>query len=286
MPGNAKAVLAAMLLALGILATSAAVSAADEPLRYELKFEAPNTHLMDITIRASGLDGKSAEFAIPAWAPGSYLIENYWTYVQGFHALGPDGQPLAWHKTDEQTWRIDLNRATSATVEYEIYADTLQNNEAQYNERHAFIGGPAVWMYLVNGKERPIELSIAVPTGWKVATGMTRVSENNFRADDYNWFADAPLEISDFKEQTFEFAGTKYHVVDHDIMSQQDFTKFTGDTRENRPSNRAYVHRRCRHSGAASAVQGILVSLSRLAENRRRARAPELDADQFLERLG
>jgi predicted metalloprotease with PDZ domain len=228
----AKNALAATLLALAILATSAGARAASEALRYELKFEAPNTHLMRVTIHASDLDGKSAQFAMPDWAPGSYQIENYWMFVQGFHVLGPDGQALAWRKTDEQTWQIDLNRATSATVEYEIYANTLSNNEAQYNEKHAFIGGPAVWMYLVNGKDRPIELSIAAPEGWKVATGMTRASENNFKAANYDWFADAPLEISDFKEQTFEFAGTKYHVICHDIISQQDFAKFTGDTQK------------------------------------------------------
>ncbi|MGB9335759.1 MAG: PDZ domain-containing protein [Candidatus Acidiferrales bacterium] len=227
---KARAAIVAALLALGILAMGTSARAAGDALRYELKFEAPSTHLMDITIHASGLDGKSADFAIPAWAPGSYQIENYWMYVQGFHALGPDRQSLAWRKTDEETWRIDLNRATSVTVEYELYANTLANNEAQYNEKHAFIGGPAVWMYLVGGKERPIELSIAVPSGWKVATGLSRDAAGSFRAADYDWLADSPLEISDFKEQTFEFAGTKYHVIDHDIIGQKDFTKFTGDT--------------------------------------------------------
>ena len=230
MQRNSRLAVLAILAAFAILTTGGNVRAADETLRYELKFEAPNTHLMDITIRASGLDGKNAEFAIPAWAPGSYQIENYWMLVQGFRALAPDGQPLAWHKTDQQTWEIDLNRANFITVEYSIYANTLQNNHAQYNERHAFIGGPSVWMYLVNGKDRPIDLSIAVPGNWKVATGMTHLSANNYHAESYDWFADEPLEISDFKEQTFEFAGTKYHVIDHDIIGQQDFTKFTGDT--------------------------------------------------------
>jgi predicted metalloprotease with PDZ domain len=230
MSRNSRLAIVATVFAFAIMMTGASVRAADETLRYELKFEAPNTHLMDITIHASGLDGKSAEFAIPTWAPGTYQIENYWMLVQGFRVLGPDGHDLVWHKTDQQTWRVDLNRATSVTVEYSIYANTLQNNHAQFNEKHAFIGGPSVWMYLVNGKDRAIDLSIAVPDNWKVATGMTHTSANNYHADSYDWFADAPLEISDFKEQTFEFAGTKYHVISHDVIGHDDFTKFTGDT--------------------------------------------------------
>ena len=133
MQRNSRLAVLAILAAFAILTTGGNVRAADETLRYELKFEAPNTHMMDITIHASGLDGKNAEFAIPAWAPGSYQIENYWMLVQGFRALAPDGQPLAWHKTDQQTWEIDLNRANFITVEYSIYANTLQNNHAQYN---------------------------------------------------------------------------------------------------------------------------------------------------------
>jgi predicted metalloprotease with PDZ domain len=220
---------AAMLVGFAVATAPIARAQTDATLHYELKFEAPNTHLMDVTIRAAGLDGKSAEFAIPDWAPGSYYIENYWMYVQGFHVEGADGKALAWHKIDEQTWHIDLNLASSVIVSYQIYGNTLANNHAQYNERHAFIGGPAVWMYLVNGKERPTDLSIAVPNGWRVATGMTRTDESHFKAASYDWFADSPLEISDFKEQTFEFAGTTYRVIDHDVIGQKDFTRFTGD---------------------------------------------------------
>lgn len=201
-------------------------------LEYQLKFDAPNTHLMDVTIQASDLDGKTAEFALPDWAPGSYYIENYWMNVQNFEAKSESGQALTWHKTDEQTWHIELNGAKTATISYKMYGNTLQNNCAQYNEDHAFIGGPSLWMYEVGGKERPINLEIAVPSGWKVATGMTHNGDNRFSAVSYDWFADEPLEISDFKEQTFDFGGAKYHVIVHDKEGKKDFTGFTADTQK------------------------------------------------------
>ncbi len=155
-----------------LLLVPAAASA--QTLRYELRFEKPNTHLMDVTIEAAALSGPAAEFAMPDWAPGAYFIENYAARVQGFSALGPDEQPLTWRKTDSQTWRVDLRNANSVTVHYQIYANTLQNNNAQYNDRHAFIGGPAVWMYLVGAKERPVELRIAVPAKVTVSSSSRR----------------------------------------------------------------------------------------------------------------
>jgi predicted metalloprotease with PDZ domain len=220
-----------LTLAIFTVSNCSVVRAAD-PLHYELRFERPSTHLMDVTIHAADLEGPSVEFAMPDWAPGSYYLENYSANVQAFRAVGSDGKELSWRKTDSQTWRVELGGANAVTVSYQVFGDTLRNNQAQYNERHAFIGGPSVWMYLVGGKERPVELTIAVPTGWKVATGMERTSDHTFRAADYNWFADAPLEISDFAEKDFQVLGTTYHVIVHDVEGQKDFSKFTQDAQK------------------------------------------------------
>jgi len=217
------------LLFAAILLLSASAARASEPLRYELHFEKPNTHLMDVTIHVTDLNGPSVEFAMPDWAPGSYAIEDYAANVQRFRAADPGGKSLAWRKTDSETWRIELAGAGAVTVEYQVFGDLLQNNQAQYNERHVFIGGPAVWMYLVGGKERPVELTIAVPSGWKVATGMEHTSDHTFRAADFDWFADAPLEISDFAEKDFQVLGSTYHVIVHDVEGHKDFSKFTAD---------------------------------------------------------
>jgi predicted metalloprotease with PDZ domain len=217
-------------LALMFVSLTAPGVAAADPLQYELSFERPNTHLMDVMISANGLKGPNAEFAMPDWAPGAYHIENYAAQVQVFSAIGPEGQRLPWFKTDSQTWRIELGRATSLTVRYQIYGNTLANNQAQYNDRHAFIGGPAVWMYLVNGKDRPIRLTIDLPQGWQVATGLERLADNSFAAADYDSFADSPIEISDFIESTFQVQGTTYHFVVHDVEGRKDFAKFEADT--------------------------------------------------------
>ena len=220
-----------LTLAIFTLLNCSVVRAAD-PLHYELRFERPSTHLMDVTIHAADLEGPSVEFAMPDWAPGSYYLQNYSANVQAFRAVGSDGKELSWRKTDSQTWRVELGGANAVTVSYQVFGDTLRNNQAQYNERHAFIGGPSVWMYLVGGKERAVELTIAVPTGWKVATGMERTSDHTFRAADYNWFADAPLELSDFAEKDFQVLGTTYHVIVHDVEGQKDFSKFTQDAQK------------------------------------------------------
>lgn len=212
-----------ILIASGVCAASAA-----EPLQYELHFERPNTHLLDVTIHASALMGAAVEFGMPDWAPGSYVIQNFAAEVQDFRAADSGGRPLSWRKTDSQTWRIALAGAHNITVDYRVYADTMDNDRAQYNEKHVFFDGPAVWMYLVGGKDRPAQLSVTAPNGWKIATGMEQKG-GTFFANSYDSFADSPIEMSDFAEKTFDVAGTTYHVIVDDVEGKRDFTKFTND---------------------------------------------------------
>src|SRR5271156_1097443 len=92
-------VLAVLGAATLVLGAPAALCAATEPVSYELGFGAPNTHLLEITVRASGLSGAAAEFALPAWAPGSYTVNDYARNVQNFEAHAADGRALLWRKT-------------------------------------------------------------------------------------------------------------------------------------------------------------------------------------------
>jgi len=214
-----------------LLATLAGVPAANaqEPLAYELRFERPNTHLMEITIRAKDLRGPAVEFAMPAWSPGWYVIRDFAKFVQEFEAMGPANEPLPWRKTDKQTWRVEIGSATSTTIRYKLYGNTLGVEWTQYNDRHAHVAGPATWMYLVGGKARPVQFAIEAPAGWRIATGMPRTGETTFTAPDFDTFLDSPIEVSDFAEKTFAFAGTTYHVIVHDVMGRKDFAQFTED---------------------------------------------------------
>jgi len=226
-------VLAFASLALPHIARAAAEPVPAEPIDYELRFDAPNTHLLDITIHAGGLSGAAVEFAMPDWAPGDYAISEYARNVQNFEARGADSHSLTWSKTDSQTWRVELAGGSAVNIHYRLYANTMANNWAQYNDRHAFLGGPAVWMYLVGGEERPVRLSITPPAltpGWRAATGLDHTGVNSFAAENYDWFADCPIELSDWTEKTFAFAGTTYHFVVHDVIGKKDYEQTAKDT--------------------------------------------------------
>ncbi len=209
---------------------AAAICSAATPLRYELGFERWNTHLLDVTIHTSGLAGRVVLFSMAVWSPGSYVVRNFAAEVQDFRATDSAGRALSWHKTDAQSWEIDLNGATAAIIRYQVYANWLAT--VQYDDRHVAINGPDLWMYQVGAKERPITLTIdtsRLPADWKTATGLEKTGPTGFRAADYDWFADCPIEIAPFTEKDVTVLGTTYHFVVHDEMDKQDYTQFTRD---------------------------------------------------------
>jgi predicted metalloprotease with PDZ domain len=214
---------------LSVFFCAAHCALAAEPVQYQLAFEPWNTHLLDIAIHAEGLNGKQASFALPYWAPGVYIAEEFAVNVQDFHADDPTGKPLTWHKTDGQTWQIDLHGSTAVTIHYRFYANAMPFRGAQYNDTHASLTGAAVWMYLIDGKQLPATLHIArehLPRSWKIATGLTRGVNDSYSADNYDDFADCPIEISDYTEKSFVALGTTYHLIVHNELDQADFSEF------------------------------------------------------------
>jgi len=222
--------LGAMLLALPCSAQTRVPS--PPAVAYALGFSRPNAHLLEITVRATGLTGPAADFAMPAWSPGWYIINNYAKMVQEFRASDAAGKPLPWQKTDKQTWRVSLRGSTAVTIQYKLFGNTLGVDWLQYNDKHAHISGPAAWMYLVGGKQRPATLQIRVPAGWRVATGLPSAPGGGYRAADYDAFIDSPIEISDFTEQTFTSGGATYHIVVHDILGKKDYARLTHDAQK------------------------------------------------------
>ncbi|HXN21985.1 MAG TPA: PDZ domain-containing protein [Candidatus Dormibacteraeota bacterium] len=212
-------------------AAAIAQASATATVQYELRFGKPNTHLLEVVIKVTGITTATADFSLPAWSPGAYRIVDYAKNVQEFSAASTKGPSLPWHKIDKQTWRIELGDAHEAVIHYKVFGDTLSDTTIQYDEHHAHISGPALWMYFVGAKQLAVQVKINAPSGWRVATGMERIDDTTFASPDYDTFVDAPLEIGDFAERTFTTLGTTYHVVVHDEMGHTDFTKFTEDTK-------------------------------------------------------
>ncbi|MBI4165088.1 MAG: M61 family metallopeptidase, partial [Acidobacteria bacterium] len=187
-------------------------------LQYRLSVTRPTTHLVEIEIRATGVQEPELDFVMPAWAPGRYAIYDFAKNVQDFRALGDQGQALNWTKTDKQTWRVETAQAGRAlAVSYRVFGNDLTGSFSQIDSTHASLSGPSVFMYVDGHKPDPLSLSVDAPQGWKLISGYSLFeADRNFQVPNYDVLADTPLEISpDVNSAEFVEHGKTFRIAVH-----------------------------------------------------------------------
>jgi predicted metalloprotease with PDZ domain len=145
-------------------------------LRYAVRVDAPGTHLAEIELRFTPT-GDTVDVTLPAWCPGSYLIRDYARFVRDLEVRGDDGLPRIVHKVDKQTWRITRNGATELTVRYSLYGNDLTVRTNHIGDDHAFLHGPATFMFPVDQRKEPCEVELHFPTTWELITAAQSVGE-------------------------------------------------------------------------------------------------------------
>src|SRR5262245_58929470 len=77
-----------------------------DPIRYTLRFAAPQTHYVEVDVSIP-TDGESqVDLMVPVWTPGSYLVRDYSRNLESLVATAPDGRALAIDKTRKNRWRV------------------------------------------------------------------------------------------------------------------------------------------------------------------------------------
>ena len=182
-------------------------------LAYELSFPHPETHLYHVQLGVTGAPKGKLRFAMPAWAPGSYLIRDFARHVQDFEARDGAGRPLAWRRIDKQTWEVDAAEARKVVVRYRVYANDLGVQTSHLDATHAYGNGTSVLMYLDGAKSEPCSLAIAAPRGWTIDIPLRETGRGKFAAESYDELVDAPWEIGTHRRLEFRAGGKRHRVA-------------------------------------------------------------------------
>ncbi|CAN5405175.1 PDZ domain-containing protein [soil metagenome] len=138
-------------------------------LRYSVHIAAPEGHTVQVELRFLP-DAEAVEVTLPAWCPGSYIIRDYARFVRDLAVVAEDGSARKVVKTDKQTWRIDRAGAKELTVTYGLYGHDLTVRTNHIDADHAFLHGPATFIYPVNQRAAPIEVQLHCHDSWSLTT--------------------------------------------------------------------------------------------------------------------
>ncbi len=201
-------------------ANRAAVTANAPDISYNVSMPRPTTHLLEVEMRVRAAQGNlpaTVDLVMPVWTPGSYLIREYARHVQDFAAGGGTARrtPLAWTKTNKNTWRVETGGARELDVRYRVYSNELTVRTNELNDRHAFWNNAALLMYVNGFLNAPSTVRVAPFGNWKIATGLPPVSgqANTFRADNFDILYDSPFLVSNHLVVPFQVRGIEHRIV-------------------------------------------------------------------------
>ncbi len=204
-----------MIIAATILAAETG-QAQNPTVRYQLGMSQPHTHLFEVEITLDGLskNEKSIDFIMPVWRSGRYVLFDFAGGVQEFSAEA-NKAALSWRKIDKSTWRVENNGDAKVTVRYKVYANEFEQRTRGLNDRHGFVDASAVFMYVEKFRRLPLQLQVQPFGDWHVTTGLDTVAgqRNLFRAPNYDYLADCPLEIGTHKDFDFEAEGKPHRLM-------------------------------------------------------------------------
>ncbi|KIG13324.1 hypothetical protein DB30_00326 [Enhygromyxa salina] len=201
-------------------------------VRYHLSIPAPTTRYVHVHLELGDARGKTTQLAMPAWAPGSYLIRDFGKHVYGVEAKTLDGAALPVTRDDKQTWSI-ANAGQGFTLDYEVFADELSVRTSYVDDRYALLNGTSVFMYVVGETHRAASLEIEPPPDWPVHTALDRASTSQlaYTAASYDELVDSPLLLGAAQVREFVVAGKPLEfVLVAPAGTNANIDKITADT--------------------------------------------------------
>ncbi|HWO25759.1 MAG TPA: PDZ domain-containing protein [Kofleriaceae bacterium] len=168
-------------------------------LRYAVRIASPGRHLAEVELRFP-VDTDQVDVTLPAWSPGSYLIRDYARFVRDLTVTAADGTPRRAAKRDKSTWTLEAAGARELIVRYAVYGHELSVRTNHIDATHAFLHGPATFLYPTHLRRAPIELELATPEDWALTTAMAPAPPMGaplwrLRADDVDELYDHPIHV-------------------------------------------------------------------------------------------
>ena len=183
-------------------------------LRYRISIESPERHIVGVTCTIVGAVAESSiVLRMAAWSPGSYLIRDYARYVRDVRASTAEG-PLTIGKIDKQSWRVDNVPGGEFTIHYTVYGYDLTVRTNHIDDTHAFLHGPATFLYVEELRDVPHSLEVrgAAERGWTVTTGL-RKQDTGYVASGLDEFLDCPIHAGAVEVREFEASGKPAQLV-------------------------------------------------------------------------
>ena len=193
-------------------------AATPEPIRYTVRFPAPESHYAEVVAAIPTNGAAEVELYMPVWTPGSYLVREYARNVESLTAQASTGGPaLAVTKTRKNRWQVTTGGAPVVHVSYRVYCREMSVQSNWVDSSFALLNGASTFLTLVEKTPRPHEVTLVPPPGWlRSITGLPQVgpsSSHQYRAPDFDTLVDCPIYVGNPTIYEFTVDGKPHLLV-------------------------------------------------------------------------
>jgi predicted metalloprotease with PDZ domain len=226
---------------------AAAPPPAPSPARaiaHRLSFRGARNHHVDVEASFPTEGRASVELMMAVWTPGSYLVREYSRHVEGLTALAPDGARLATTKTRKNRWRVTTGGAARVTLRYRVYAAELSVRTSWVSDDMAVLNGAPTFLVPVGQLDRPHDVAIELPSGWRdVVTALPphpNGQRHRYLAPSFDVLVDSPILAGNALVRSFDAGGVRHRVAQLGDVSMWDADRATRDVERLVGAQRAF----------------------------------------------
>ncbi len=176
-----------------------------------LDLTAPTTHLVQARLQFTPPQQRLV-LRLPAWTPGSYLIRDYVSRLEGLEVVQA-GHRVALERLEVAAWVADLPDRSPVVARWRILSTEPSVRTCELGADHGFLALAGVALLVEGLRWQPHRLELRLPPGWQPFLPLPAAEEGGWRAPDYDALIDTPVEAGPHPCHNFTVAGVPHRWV-------------------------------------------------------------------------
>jgi predicted metalloprotease with PDZ domain len=189
---------------------------AQEPVRYEIRFDNADHHEAEVTAEFRSVPGAILELSMSRSSPGRYALHEFAKNLYNLRVEDGAGRALEVERKAPSRWDVSGHDG-SVVVRYTLFGDRLDGTYLAVDNTHAHLNMPATFLWAHGMEARPIELTVILPEpDWKIATQLRPTAQSHrFEAPNLHYFLDSPTEIGPLEMHEWEEGDARIRLALH-----------------------------------------------------------------------
>ena len=156
-------------------------------------------HELEVTVEFTQVEQSVLEVRMSRSSPGRYALHEFAKNVYSVSATDGAGGALPVERASQHQWNVTTNDNRRVVFRYTLFADRVDGTYSAVDRSHMHLNAPATFAWALGFEERPVQVSLDLPDGWRVATQLQTTDQaDTFMAANLQALMDAPIEASDF----------------------------------------------------------------------------------------